>query len=197
LNPIEPLKLCLTLHSLNLGPCVINNLFDILSYLPNLNYLEIILLSNGETIDQSSIKHNKISHLKVKLRNLDPDLQILLKSMTNLSRLEFLWNGVYQRYSLQNDFDFKTFSDILENHSASLKRIDIDIHVSKCYYDINSIHLLNLQWFSSLSKIEIFNDPSILITTKKFSSNSEKEKITTLLQSIYMTQSNARFHRIK
>jgi len=188
-NQIGPMESCLTLHSLQLGSYSIMNLFNILPYLPNLNSLEITLQSNNRTIYQSYIKENKISHLKVKLRKLDPDLDILLKSMPNLRRFEFLWNELYQSYNERKNFDFKKFSDILGENSSSLKRIDIDIHVSKCDYDIdNSIHHLNLQWFSSLSKIEISNDHSFFITTRNLSSNANEKMITTLLQSTYIRQ---------
>ncbi len=196
-NPIAPMESCLTLHSLQLGSYSIVNLFNILPYLPNLNSLEITLQSNNRPIHQSYIKQNKISHLKVKLRKLDPDLDILLKSMANLRRLEFLWNEIYQPFNERKKFDFKKFSDILDENSGSLKRIDIDIHVSKCDYDMDSIHHLNLQWFSSLSKIEISNDRSFFITTRNLSSNANEKMITTLLQSTYITRRNARFNRVK
>ncbi|CAF2982810.1 unnamed protein product, partial [Rotaria sp. Silwood2] len=92
LNQIESMQLCLTLHSLYLGSCTIINKLNILPCLPNLNSLDIVLLLNNQTIRQPDVKHHNISHLKVKLRQLDPDLEILLKSLPNLHRLEFLWN---------------------------------------------------------------------------------------------------------
>ncbi|CAF1371808.1 unnamed protein product [Adineta steineri] len=194
---MEPSQLCLTIRSLNLCSCSINHLLDILAYLPNLNYLEIVVLPNKEIIRQCDIKHNNISHLKVKLRKLDPDLEILLKSMPNIHRLEFLWHQAHQDYHGRKSFNFKRFSDILEKNPGSLKRIDIDIHVSKYDYDIDSIHNLNLQWFSSLNKLLIFSDDSVLITTQRLSSNPQEKLITDLLQSSYMTERNARFKRIE
>ncbi|CAF2668395.1 unnamed protein product [Rotaria sp. Silwood2] len=197
-NQVQSMQLCLTLHSLYLGFCTIIDVFNILPYLPNLNYLDIVLLPNNKTIHQSGVNYDNISHLKVKLRKLDPDLEILLKSMSNLHRLEFLWNDVTGMwYSGINSFNFEKFSDILERNSISLKRIDIDIHVSKCDYDIDYIRHLNLQWFSSLTKIQIKNNGSFFITTKKLSTDEEEKMITTLLQSTYMTQRNARIHRVK
>ncbi|CAF3094883.1 unnamed protein product [Rotaria sp. Silwood2] len=199
LNQIESMQLCLTLHSLYLGSCTIIDVLNILPCLPNLNYLDIVLLLNNQTIRQADVKHHNISHLKVKLRQLDPNLEILLKSLPNLHRLEFLWNEapIKSWYSGTNSFNFEKFSDVLENNSVSLKRVDIDIHVSRCDYDIDNIRHLNLQWFSSLTKIKIKNDGSFFITTKKLSTDAEKKMITTLLQSTYMTQGNALIHRVK
>ncbi|CAF4914343.1 unnamed protein product [Rotaria sp. Silwood1] len=198
-NQIESVQSCLTLHSLYLGSCTIIDVLTILPYLPNLNYLDIVLLPNNQTIHQSNVKHDNISHLKVKLRKLDPDLEILLKSMSNLHQLEFLWNEAYTGiwYSGINSFNFEKFSDILEKNSVSLKRVDIDIHISRCDDDIDYIHHVNLQWFSSLTKIKIKNNGSFFITTKKLSADAEEKMITTLLQSTYMTQRDARIHRVK
>ncbi|CAF4047201.1 unnamed protein product [Rotaria sordida] len=199
LKQIESMQLCLTLHSLYLGSCTIIDVLNILPYLPNLNYLDIALLPNNKTIHQSDVKHKNIFHFKVKLRKLDPDLEILLKSMSNLHRLEFLWNESYTGiwYNGPNSFNFEKFSDILEKNSVSLKRIDIHIHISRCDYDIDYIRHLNLQWFSSLNKIKITNNGSFFITTKKLSTDAEEKMITTLLQSTYMTQRNTRIHRVK
>ncbi|CAF4130539.1 unnamed protein product [Adineta steineri] len=196
LNTMKSNQLCITLHSLQLSSCLIHDLYDILPYLPNLNYLEIVLQSNNRNIQQDYIKHNKISHLKIKLRKLEPDFEILLKSMSNLRRIEFLWNNSYQWYNERKNFNFNRFSDIINENSKLLQRLDIDIHVSKCDYVIDTIHHINLQWFSSLSIIEIYNDRSFFITTKKISLNPEDKLITTILQSTYMAQRNAGFNRI-
>ncbi|UJR16951.1 hypothetical protein I4U23_003849 [Adineta vaga] len=190
---------CLTLQSLHIGSCSIVQLFQILPYVPNLIYLETILQVNSRNIyPQSYIKHEKLSHFKVKLRKLRPDLEIILRSMPNLSRLEFLWNEPNQSYGERKSFDFDFFSSILNyNVGSTLKHIDIDIRVSKCDEDIEQIRRINLRWFSLLSKIVIRLGDTFFLTTRKLSTDAENELITTLLQSTYIMQRNARFNRIK
>jgi hypothetical protein len=190
------MQLCLTLRSLRLCSCSIIELFDMLTYLPNLNYLEMILLSNNESIRQPYIKHNNLSHLRIKLNKLGSDLEIVLKSMPNLHRLEFLWHEA-NYWDIEKNFNFEKLANILENNSAFLRRVDIDICVSRWDYDMDSIRQLNLLWFSSLSKIRIFDIDAVLITTQNLASNAEENVIRNLFQSTYVMQRHARFNRIK
>jgi len=194
---IEPVQLCLTLQSLHLYFCSINDLFDILQFVPNLKYLEIGSTSINESLPCSEIKHKHLAHLKVKLLQLEPYLEILLMSMPNLSRLEFLWNGYQQPWGVTGKFDFEKFACILDKNSNSLKRVDINLRLFECDYDIETIRCLNPQWFSLLSIERILDDDSVFITTKRLSSNTKEIMIMNLLQSTYMTQRNKRVSRAK
>jgi hypothetical protein len=193
---IESNQFCLTLQSLHLYFCTIHDLFDILQFIPNLNYLEVILASMNETVPYLDIKHKNLSHLKVKLRQLDPDLEVLLESMPNLSRLEFLWNDYYH-WDVGKNFDFEKFADILDKHSNSLKHIDINLRLFKLDCNIDIIRCLNPQWFSLLSIQRILSDGSMFISTKRLAVNTEENMIKNLLQSTYMIQRNKRIDQTK
>ncbi len=118
-------------------------------------------------------------------------------SMPNLSRLEFLWNGYQQPWGVTGKFDFEKFACILDKNSNSLKRVDINLRLFECDYDIETIRCLNPQWFSLLSIERILDDDSVFITTKRLSSNTKEIMIMNLLQSTYMTQRNKRVSRAK
>ncbi|CAF1198098.1 unnamed protein product [Adineta ricciae] len=190
---------CVTLRSLQLGSCSLQYLLRILPHAPNLTYLDVCLQSSEAQITETDWKHEKLSHLKIKIRKLVPDFEIILKTVPNLSRLEFLWNeSCVDRYS-RKSFDFTLFSSLLRASLSPLfKHLDIDIHVPKCDENIGDIHEINPAWFSRLSKINIIShDYSVFLTTRKLVTNADNALTTILLQSTYITRRNARFNRIK
>lgn len=181
ITQINSSQLCFTLQTLNLYSCSMNNLFHILQYVPNLKYLQVMLTPTKWNIPDFDMKHENILHLKIKLQQLKPDFEILLKSMPNISQLEFIW---HEDIVSTSDFDFKTLFDILNQYSASFKYVHLDLYFTYGYNFVGRIQSFDLEHFLGT-------------TCTYYSSKRKNDENNTLFKSKYITQRNKRINQAK